>query len=137
MVERAGKFIEESDLLAVLQKAGGCRGLVCNGGKPLVHTLVEKYQFDQNLPTSRALTSNNDTVIPRWAKLQGHLMFVFVDSQVVFICKSLCEVKTEVRRDNGTGSRRVRYGAHIARLPSPGGSQFKHLYFLCPLHLNQ
>lgn len=37
MVKWTCKFVEEADLLAVLQKAGGCRGLVCDGRKPSVH----------------------------------------------------------------------------------------------------
>lgn len=34
MVKWTCKFVEEANLLAVLQKAGGCRGLVCDGRKP-------------------------------------------------------------------------------------------------------
>lgn len=50
----------------------------------------EQYQLHPIISTAGALTSNDDTVIPCWTKLQGHLMFMFVDSQVILICKSLC-----------------------------------------------
>lgn len=53
-----------------------------------VSTLLQD-QGHQNTSMYKALTSNDDTVIPRWAELQCHLMLMFVDSQVVFICKSL------------------------------------------------
>lgn len=57
------------------------------------------------MSTSGALTSNDDTVISCWAKLQGHLMFVFVDSQVILICKSLCKViKKKTIKQNLYGS---------------------------------
>ncbi len=72
-----------------------------------------KHQLDQNISTSRALTSNDDTVVPCWAKLQGHLMFVFVDSQVVLICKSLHKVKKDNKQDSETGSVRRRTGAPV------------------------
>lgn len=49
-----------------------------------------KSQLHPNTSTAGALTSNDDAVIPRWAKLQCHLMFVFMDSQVILIGKSLC-----------------------------------------------
>lgn len=51
-----------------------------------------KHPSPLNIPSNRALTCNDNTVIPSRAKLQGHLMFVFVYSQVVFICESLCKV---------------------------------------------
>lgn len=113
MVERTRKFIEESNLLAVLQKAGWCRSLVCNGGNLQYKDCNIKHRLHQNSSTLKGLTSNDDTVIPCWAKLQGHLMFVFVDSQVVLISKSLCKVKKENRQDSETGSVWMRSAAPV------------------------
>ena len=56
----------------------------------LATSLAHLYK-DIWLPVT-TLTSNYDTVIPCWTKLQGHLMFMFVDSQVIFICEALIEI---------------------------------------------
>lgn len=39
------------------------------------------------------ITSDYDTVISCRAKLQCHLMLVLMDGQVVFVCKSLWDLK--------------------------------------------
>lgn len=102
MVKRTGELVEESDLLAVLEEARGCGGLICGGGggggEKTKRLVMKVSKTSLTCQKSRAVTSNDDAVVPRRAELQGHLMLVFVDSQVILIGKSLWKAK---KKDNG------------------------------------